>query len=217
LDYACFLDGKEYGSETELFPDAMLKNRPNVAETMEVVNDRPCYRVEASSPQGNLTAWIDPANACTAVRYAIDESAQQTLRGHTLTSLGIDHWTLQVDVDHIKKFGDWYIATAGRFNQVTWWHTGVKKTTSDVASRSEINLSPDFGTMQAFTLNVPDGTRIYYDKAPGIPYEIRGRQLGEVKVSGTVTPEGTILGSWDTATKNPAPRVDFISFFRGRR
>ncbi len=173
-----YLDGKQLeASAGLLYPQAMLANHPQVQDQMELVNGRECWRVDAIAPEGHLTAFIDPAKGNTAARYTFDIAGNDKLRDQPLASQGVDHISIQVDVDQIGKFGDWYIAMEGRFKQVSWLHNGVIRTYGDTYSRSDINLSPDFAAMNAFTLDVPDGTRVYYDQDPGIPYEIVNRHL----------------------------------------
>jgi hypothetical protein len=196
-----FLDGKESWAGGLLFPRAMLADHPRVNDQMETVYGRRCWRVSCSTADGDLTAWIDPARGNTAARYSMDIEQNQKVNGKPLASFGIRHRSLQVDVDRIEKFGSWYIATAGRFKEVTSFQSGLIETITDEVRRNDIKLHPDFEGMKAFTLNVPDGTRVAYDKAPGIPYEIVNRQprprvdendLKELESAlGTISPSST--------------------------
>jgi hypothetical protein len=174
--YSNFLEGNESTTSDDLFRAVIQKNHPHVGSSRETINGLPCWKVEAQSPDGNVAAWIDPDLGFIAARYAVDVSDQQSFKGRPVSTLDFSRWTMQVDIQKVQKIQNWYVPTAGNYAQTAWLRKGRPLIITETVTRSDINLSPDFAAMKAFRLDVPDGTPIAYDKAPGIPYEIREGQ-----------------------------------------
>jgi rhodanese-related sulfurtransferase len=156
----------------------------------------PCKVVEAATPHGTYTVWLDRARGSLPckVQYRVDggdfheywdpirfsQKMMPTPDGEKHP--GTEETGILEDIVY-ERTGDAFVPMAGKFTRVDAYGDARL---SDVFTyqRSEFQLNPNFEGTDAFVSELREGARISYasDQRSGVKYEWRG---GKVVIGGT--------------------------------
>ncbi|UCG48022.1 MAG: hypothetical protein JSU94_21405 [Phycisphaerales bacterium] len=142
----------------------LLRQKPRLRSGTEEIDGVPCYVVESSTPQGVLTAWIAPQKGYNALKYV--------LRGgnNVASDSTSGGWAVVVDSIDVQKIGDRHVPVSGQRTHTIEFKDGQVTTYVTKVKRSDIELNPDFQRLDAFKINLPEGTRVRIEEFPGVHY-----------------------------------------------
>lgn len=155
---------------------SVLHTRPS----MQMVNGFPTYVLEATTPYGHYTVWMDP-NCGYSPRRVIVERGPKDLYGGKAVSTPprppipgarrvnpLEHRPTRerarfvLDILKIKEIGGDFFATEGAATTIHVYDDGSIEEFHSVCERILVDLDPDFNDIpDAFVLDVPDGTRVF--------------------------------------------------------
>ena len=175
--YGNFLQGVTYigGGITNIAD--VLSSDPGEALDTEMINGTLCYVIKAKVRQGTVTAWIAPDKGFNLLKYIIHKSSGDFFNDKPMDETKMEKWTVTIDSIELEKIGDIFVPVSGRSTHKILFKGGDTKTTSIRVKRSDIQLKPDFEAMGAFKINLPDGTGVKIEEAPGITYGWHGGKL----------------------------------------
>ncbi len=133
-----------------------------------------CRHVWGKTPYGDINVWIAPEKGYSLLKWRIhrdqtkDSGDSETLEQWRRT-YGIADWLGAYEVTKITKIDDSFIP------QLAVFRTEVKKDGRIMAVTyqykvDEIDLTPDFESLGAFAIDLPDGTPVDVRERPGIAY-----------------------------------------------
>ena|GEM_PF-6485065 len=190
----------------------LLRQKPRLRSGTEEINGIPCYVVESSTPQGMLTAWIAPEKGYNALKYVLrggDNVASDS------TSEG---WAVVVDSIDVQKIGDRHVPVSGQRTHTIKFEDGQVTTYVTKVKRADIELNPDFQRLDAFKINLPEGTRVRLEEFPGIHYIFQKGKIvpnmddlffGNIDTAiGRLHERNRRAGGNDKKTANTEPKYD---------
>lgn len=145
------------------------------ADTEEVAGS-PCYVLECDSKRGHYVLWVDPAQGYAIAKATVDKSAGNLWYDESLEAApakGQDLVSVHAELSEttVQKIGDTFVPVSGKLVVEEVHGDGTHRTSSYVATRSNIQLNPDFSSMTAFVMDgIPDGTVVWNEDFPGLPW-----------------------------------------------
>jgi len=151
--------------------------------SMQMVNGFPTYVLEATTPYGHNTVWMDPNCGYTPRRVIVERGPEDLYGGKPvsappappipgLTPLSpprppLERARFVLDILKIKEIGGGFMATEGTTTLTLVYSDGSIKKTHGACELTLVDLHPDFNNVpDAFVLDVPDGTRVFDDDFP---------------------------------------------------
>lgn len=149
------------------------------------VSHRPVQRgesmlqeLDASTPYGQVAVILDPEHGMNVAEITLNKRAGDLLRADDTVKLpfvvhqqrGPDHREMAdktvVDSVSFQQIGETWVTSACRFREQTTYDDGSHEGESQYA-RNQIDLHPDFQKMNAFAIDVPNGTSVFTGNAGG--------------------------------------------------
>jgi rhodanese-related sulfurtransferase len=162
----------------------------------EKINGVQCAHIEAVTPHGTFTMWLDRSKGClpSKVSYMVGPDDFHEYWDPVLFSRklmpgpdgnqhsGTEENGVLEDIVY-ERVADAYVPVAGKFTRVDVYGE-FKQWSMYTYKRTEIQLSPRFEGTDAFVSDLRDGARITNtaDSRSGLNYEWRG---GKVVIAGT--------------------------------
>lgn len=156
-------------------------DRVSVHPQTTMVNDHACHVLEADTPYGTYTLWVDVAcGGClrqAKVRVEKDDLAwgkplgQSGVRkGHNQSRYyqSLEMTLTDVTVDRV---GELYLPMAGTYECRTTYDDGYEMTVKRIITRRNVVFHPDFEAMGAFQMDMPEGTTVFDQDVPGTQYQ----------------------------------------------
>lgn len=156
--------GNNHKNVAKLLSDA---NDFHVHDAREDINGVPCYVLEATTEYGKVTAWIAPEKGYSALKWSIHKTSGDLFNEDHLQS---DSWLAVFDGVGLQKVGGVFVTKCGVFTLTTENSNGRKVVDRYEYKVSNVHLNPDFEAIGAFVPDIPDGTRVYVEEAPGVRY-----------------------------------------------
>jgi hypothetical protein len=182
-------EGYILGDTLKLFWDYLEDNTValKLRENVEIIDGHETYVLEFKTANlGHFTLWIDYNGGYNLRRFVTRKTGTDLVRGQPLNtpprppdgdvplihSLPITELTSTLDSVRIENIDGHFIPVEGRITSRSIRSNGEELTIEETVRRSEIDLNPDFDKYEnAFVLDVPDGTHVYYrNLGRGIPY-----------------------------------------------
>jgi len=168
--------GRVFGNDHKSVAD-LLAESEGLAVSEEILEDVPCYLLKGTTKYGKVSAWIAPQRGYSALKWTV-EKRKPDLFGDKPVSA--ESWIATFDSVRFQEIDGCFVPTAGVFTFSDSYADGQKYSAREQYSISNIQLNPDFDSMGAFKVNLPNGTRVYSQEAPGIRYKWK---------DGTVVPD----------------------------
>jgi hypothetical protein len=149
-------------------------------DTMEAVEGHEVHVMEAKTPHGDYTLWIDPEYGFMPRRITVCKTDNDLLDGKPVNtyltggSSPDDHLqrsTTTIDSIEIKKIVDIFLPVAGKITNTLTYSSGKKITFTSNHKRTNIDFNPDFQAINAFIMDVPNGTRVFHKLIPQIRFK----------------------------------------------
>jgi hypothetical protein len=129
----------------------------------ENINETTCYIIEGSTQFAIVTVWISPEKGYNALKVTMREPSGK--------------WWALIDSIEVQKIDGIFVPVSGQFKLTNIMKGGFKRTISVKVKRSETDLNPDFESLGAFGIPLPDGSRIEDHDYPGIRYQVLDGKL----------------------------------------
>ncbi len=164
---------------------SVLHMRPS----MEMANGFLTYVLEATTPYGRYTVWMDPNCGYSPRRVIIERGPKDLFDGKPVSTplppspsglprgtplipmAPLEHVRFVLEIEKIKEIGGGFFATEGTTTTTEVYSDGSIMEFHAVCERTLIELNPDFNDIpDAFVLDVPNGTRVFDLDFPSIHY-----------------------------------------------
>lgn len=135
------------------------------------------YLLEADTKYGLVRAWIAPDAGYNCLRWEIIKKQDQFYRDGSVTQ---DEFTRRTDVFDAEKVdqveGQYVVTQASLNNKVENGTTVLGRLTYHYRLKN-IDLSPDYEALKAFTIQLPEGVAVRDEDLPGVRYQWISGQL----------------------------------------
>ena len=143
--------------------------------SMQMVNGFPTYVLEATTPYGHYTVWMDPNCGCSPRRVIVERGPKDLYGGKPVSTPrpppppGFTRKPLPtrervrfvLEISKINEIDGSFMATEGSTTLSTDFSDGSTEEIRGVCEFTLIDLNPDFNKIpDAFVLGVPDGTQV---------------------------------------------------------
>ena len=182
------LDGYVEGDGLRL-PDVLASaNEIHLAPAPVEINGHLTYAIEADTKYGHYALWIDPAAGFNPRRIELRQRGDSIRYGEPISKPpqpnlnsefevfpheAIDEYVTVIDVSLIERIDDVFVPTAATRRVETNYRDGRSAVFDTAYKRSAVDLHPDFASLQAFKLNLPDGVFVIDNMAAGVQFEWR--------------------------------------------
>jgi len=144
--------------------------------SMQMVNGFPTYVLEATTPYGHYTVWMDPNCGYSPRRVIVERGPKDLLDGKPVSTPppppppGFtrkprptrEHVRFVLEISKIEEIDGDFMTTKGSTISSTVFSDGSKEESHNVCEFTLIDLDPDFNKIpDAFVLGVPEGTQVY--------------------------------------------------------
>ncbi len=167
---------------------SILRNASEISlrPRQELVGTSPCFIIDAVTDHGRYAVWIDPQHGYNIAKADVHKKEGDMAWGKPLGWVGnVDNIALKgrtpepyTDIRFsitnvaFKKINDVWVPVEADYESTA----SRKSSTSTIKTHyqcTDIELNPDFDTIDAFVPNIPNGTRTYILESQGIAYEWR--------------------------------------------
>lgn len=159
----------------------------SLRDKTENVAGSDCYIIDAETQHGSYTVWIDPKHGYNIAKAKLEKDEFDIAwNGKTINELDPQNanapiknrrgfgkrtrLSFSLQKVHFKKVGDLWAPMETDYQYKKFYEDGRVVTVTNHHKRTEINLNPDFTAVGAFISDIPDGTSVYLESAPGIKY-----------------------------------------------
>lgn len=174
------LDSDEFGGP--LFGRIFGNGHKNVIELLEesknvVLKDDKneiigidCYVVEGSTKHGKVTVWISPTKKYSILKWEIKKSGEDFIDNSPISESGIISWEAVFECIEIQQTGTSFIPKTAKFDFSSRLKDGSTHLRHIVYKINDLQLNPDFESIDIFKIDLPEGTKIFKQKELGIKY-----------------------------------------------
>lgn len=150
----------------------------HLSKKKKEINGHLCYLIEVRSSYGDYELWVDPESGYNVRQASITLDEDDLIWGEPMserkvgyrTKIGYKKITMEIDEVKIKKIGDHYFPVSGTLRRCTTSDEGTVGASKTEVKRSNIQFNPDFESIGAFKLDLPNGTPIRHKEFPGIRF-----------------------------------------------
>lgn len=153
-------------------PDIILHDQT------ELIKGISCYVLEAKTDRGLAKAWVASDHGYSTLKWTINKSPE-TLHwdGKTVAQIGWIGIKAEFEFDKLEKVNNEYIIMSGQLKLDTQfknekgnaWHLYKYK-------RSDVDLNPDFESLEAFKMDLPENT-VVWGRDTGANYQFINGKL----------------------------------------
>jgi hypothetical protein len=144
----------------------MSANDLVIRPDIQSVNGLQCYVLEGTTRYGKATAWVASDKGYSPAKWIIKKSDGDLLGDKVTTGSRI----MDFEVIEFEQRGTAFIPKRAKVTDSTQLPDGAKTITLISYEISEIQLNPDFATLGAFKVNLPEGVRVFSKESPGIKF-----------------------------------------------
>lgn len=179
--------------------DAILAQASSMAARpeREDVGGAACYVLDATTPHGKYSLWIDPDHGFGLARAEVHRTGDDIHNGKPLSASGIGpnvppeiaarlpgrirEFEFRLDRIHFRRIDDVWVPVEADYQYTKNYANGRTMTERRHHRRTQVDLNPDFAALGAFVPDIPDGARVWIRGAEGIDYKwIEGRPLVDI-------------------------------------
>jgi hypothetical protein len=124
--------------------------------------------LKGTTRYGKVKAWIAPKMGYSAAKWTIEKKNPDLFSDKSITA---ESWIAAFDSVEFQEIDGRFVPVAGVFTLSDSYPDGQRYSTREQFTVSDIQLNPDFASMGAFRVDLPNGTRVYSPDAPGIRYK----------------------------------------------
>lgn len=176
-NYGGPLFGRMYGSGYRSVAD-LLAGSPDlhIRSEREAVNGVVCLVLEGRSPQGRVAAWIAPEKGYSAVKWSIEKRSHDLFDEVPISTRWpeVESGLVSLEVKELQEIPvegkRVYIPRLATFTHVTSMRAGTKNTNNYEYKVNDIQVKPDFASLGAFKIELPEGIRVFNRDTPDVRF-----------------------------------------------
>jgi hypothetical protein len=171
-NYGGALFGRMYGSNYKSVAD-LLTDSPNliIHSSREILDGVTCVVLEGTSKYGKATAWIAPDKGYNALKWTIEKTPQHLFNNAPIKS---KHWQVTYGVREFHEINinskTTYVPKRAHCVHSIDVRKGPKNIDHYEYETSDIQLEPDFESLGAFKIDLPNGIRVYNRDFDAVPF-----------------------------------------------
>lgn len=177
--YGSSLWGRVYGNGNHNLSE-LLRLESNIKATYVNIGDSEVVLITGESKFGNVKLWLSPEKDFNAVKWSIEKSENHLFDNASLKDGGLMKWEATFEATDFFHTDGKHIVKSGKMSLAITDSTSNKTTSVYTYKVSDLQLSPDFDALNAFTLktfNLPSGSLVNSEITPGITYTWSGSEL----------------------------------------
>ena len=150
-------------------------NNLRLHDKQENLNGVPCYVLEATTKYGRVTAWIAPEKGYNALKWVFERSRDDLFDDIPLSARWPELQSVTavfdcLEMQEVNDVNTLFVAKSSRFTHTVNFTNGTKSSDQSEYAVSDIQLNPDFESLGAFKVDLPNGTRVFVMEFPGVRY-----------------------------------------------
>jgi len=167
--------GRIYGNNHKSVAD-LLAESPDVhlRDQQESIGGVLCYVLEGTNDYGRTTAWVAPDMGYSAMKWSIEKTGDDLFDDRSMSG---GSTVESFDSVKLQNINGVFVPIEGVFTHSGSNPEGRRYMTREYYRVSDIQLSPDFGALGAFKVDLPNGTRVQVEEASGVRYVWRDGQI----------------------------------------
>ncbi|GEM_PF-6183314 len=179
---AIITEGSVVGDDDAKLFTILRESNLQMRNEMENIDGHQVYVLEGKGKRGKIRIWLDPNANFLPRRLEIFKTDEDLLNGrpvklakedNIIKNKQLKEYSLKVDEVKIQKVDDMNIMTDANITEIRTYADNYKITAHYPFHILKINLKPDFASVKAFDINLPDGTPITNNNFPGSKFEVR--------------------------------------------
>jgi len=133
----------------------ILKEAQNItlSNERENINGISCYKIKGKSRYGEITVWIAPDNGFSVIKWMMNKGPE-----HYKGPLEIKDWIMTYEVKELIAIDDTFVPGMANYVNVIEEINGIKHVNTCNYKTNNVVLKPDFNSLDAFKINLPDDT-----------------------------------------------------------
>lgn len=170
--------GTMYGSDHKSIADLLAQSDDlHFRNERETINGVPCVVMEGTSEYGKVTAWIASEKGHNAMKWMIEKAPQHLFDGDSISTRwpSLESWQVMFEVKKIREIAATDSTIYVPELAVCTHRIGRRDARPDVDKYeykiSDVQLKPDFAALDAFKIEIPEGTRVFNKDAPGLRFQ----------------------------------------------
>jgi hypothetical protein len=183
---ASCLDGVFYGDRKPIGQILEEAQSIRLRSEVESIKGADCYVIDADTPYGGYTIWIDPEHGYNIARAQMHKSDNDIFNGKPMREhnpamkhkeggrrepIGkLKEVSFSLDNVEFEKIGDVWVPVEGDFEHRINYGDKRIMIIRTHHKRTHVDLAPDFEAVNAFVPELPDGTRVFVEGMEGIKY-----------------------------------------------
>jgi len=176
--YGAFLEGHLDSADGATITKLLASSKDLAVKSEVNIDGLQTYEITGSTNFGNIRLWVAPARGYAPIQYEVMIEPQHLI-SHMGTSEKVGDLRKSKLVVKIQSFqninGQW-IGSSGVMS-ITNNNIGPEPRDIIEVKRTKIDTNPDFKSLAAFELKLPEGSKVFDDLARGIRFEYRHGQL----------------------------------------
>ena len=165
------LTGRIYGHDHHSVYD-LLKGATDLKSHNKVIDiiGHDTYLIEADTKYGVVRAWISPDLDYSCLKWEIVKDRSQYYRYGKPVNDEFTEWTASYDAEKVEQIDGQYFVTQAKFNHKVKDGDIVLANSTFHYNLKNIDFNPDYETLGAFKIQLPEGTVVEHDDIPGIQF-----------------------------------------------
>ncbi len=177
-NYGSLLWGRVFGNNHSSIAKLLQESKIQCKHIQ--LGESMCVLIEGSNQHGTTKLWLSPDKNYSALKWSIEKHANDNFDDNLLSDEGLTCWKVTFEADAFFQIDKNYVPKAGRGTLTVISIEGETVVANYVYRIHDVQLRPDFNSIQAFTLhsfNLPVDTIVRSEVTPGIDYKWNGTEL----------------------------------------
>ncbi len=168
-DHGGPLFGKIYGANHKGVADLLSEsNDIRLRYKQEDINGINCYVLEGTTKYGKVVVWSAPDKGYSALKWKIEKTGDDIINDKPMSKTEMILWISQFECKEIQEINGYFIPKTATYDFTSTLKDSSISSSHNTYTISDVHLNPDFNTIGAFKIDLPEGTRITVPESPGI-------------------------------------------------
>ena len=151
-------------------------------DKQEILDGVSCYVLEGTTKYGKVTAWIAPEKGYNALKWVFECGRDNLFDDAPLSAKWPELQSAKevfecVEMEEVNDVNTVFVPKRARSTHTVKFANGTKLCSQSEYTVSDIRLNPDFESLGAFKIDLPDGTRVFVEECPGVRYIWQGGEI----------------------------------------
>lgn len=147
----------------------------SMSDAPEEINGILCYKLKAETRYGEVTVWIAPDKGYNAVKWSINCTPEHYTNDKLTADINVGPLKIEnrlevFEIKELNDIGETLIPKTANYTLRVDFSDGSVFSTSHKYEVDDVQFNPDFESLGAFKVDLPDGTPVTIEEHPGIKY-----------------------------------------------